>query len=112
MDDTEYLEPNFDPTRLRVPDLRRILLFHDVDFPSSAKKDQLVNLFLDEITPIAKTLLEEKLSVRPSCEGIEIVTDSMVIVQPQNYLYGVVHQIFHKLRNLGGNLVTYETKTI
>jgi hypothetical protein len=112
MDEIEYLEPNFNPARLRVADLRRILIFHNVDFPSSAKKAQLVSLFQDEITPIAKTLLEEKLSVRPSCEGIEIVTDSMVIVQPQNYLYGVVHQIFRKLRNLGGNLITYETKTI
>ena len=98
MDDTEYLEPNFDPTRLRVPDLRRILLFHDVDFPSSAKKDQLVNLFLDEITPIAETILEQKRRVRLSCQGIEFMIDSTGNVEPQIYLSGVVHQIFCKLR--------------
>jgi len=86
-DDTEYLQPNFDPTTLRVADLRRILLFHDVDFPSSAKKPQLVNLFLDHITPKAKGILQKKSRVRPSGKGIlKVETDEHGEVQPQIYL--------------------------
>jgi HeH/LEM domain len=86
-DDNEYLQPNFDPTTLRVADLRRILLFHDVEFPSSAKKSQLVNLFLDNITPKAKGILQKKSRVRPSNKGIiKIEKDEYGEVQPQIYL--------------------------
>ena len=86
-DDNEYLQPNFDPTVLRVADLRRILLFHDVDFPSSAKKAQLVNLFLDNVTPKAKGILQKKSRVRPSGRGIiKVETDEHGEVQPQIYL--------------------------
>lgn len=85
--DDEYLQPNFDPTTLRVADLRRILLFHEVDFPSSAKKAQLVNLFLDNISPKAKGLLQKKSRVRPSSKGIiKVETDEHGEVQPQIYL--------------------------
>ena len=90
-EDTEYLQPNFDPTTLRVADLRRILLFHDVDFPSSAKKGQLVNLFLDHITPKAKGILQKKSRVRPSSKGIiKVETDENGEVQPQIYLPEVI----------------------
>jgi|SRR5579859_3810501 hypothetical protein len=85
--DDEYLQPNFDPTTLRVADLRRILLFHDVEFPSSAKKSQLVNIFLDNITPKAKGILQKKSRVRPSSRGIiKVETDEHGEVQPQIYL--------------------------
>jgi len=87
MEEDEYLQPNFDPTTLRVADLRRILLFHDVDFPSSAKKGQLVNLFLDNITPKAKGILQTKSRVRPSSRGIiKVETDEYGEIQPQIYL--------------------------
>lgn len=94
-DENEYLQPNFDPTTLRVADLRRILLFHDVDFPSSAKKGQLVSLFLDNITPKAKSILQKKSRVRPSNKGIiKVETDENGEVQPQIYLPGVSLLIF------------------
>ena len=86
-DENEYLQPNFDPSSLRVADLRRILLFHDVDFPSSAKKPQLVNLFLDNITPKAKNILQKKTRVRPSSRGIiKVEKDENGDVKPQIYL--------------------------
>src|SRR5271156_3370424 len=86
-EDTEYLQPNFDPTTLRVADLRRILIFHDVDFPSSAKKAILVNLFLDHVTPKAKGILQKKSRVRPSSKGIiKVETDENGEVQPLIYL--------------------------
>jgi hypothetical protein len=34
---------------LRVPDLRRILLEHEIDFPSSAKKGSLVDIFNENL---------------------------------------------------------------
>ena len=83
---TQNISSHFDPTRLRVPDLRRILIFHDVDFPSLARKAQLVSLFFDNITPKAKVILEQKRRVRPSSEGIEIIMDETRDVQPQIYL--------------------------
>ncbi|KAK9460947.1 Man1-Src1p-C-terminal domain-containing protein [Lipomyces oligophaga] len=56
MDDLSYLEPGFEPSTLRVADLRRILLFHEIYFPSSAKKAMLVDLFETHITPNSSTL--------------------------------------------------------
>jgi hypothetical protein len=86
-DDLEYLEPNFDPTTLRVADLRRILLFHDIDFPSSAKKGQLVNLFLDNIPQKAKGILQKKSRVKPSSKGIiKVEKDENGEIQPLIYL--------------------------
>jgi hypothetical protein len=86
-EDIEYLQPNFDPTTLRVADLRRILLFHDIDFPSSAKKPQLVNLFLDNIPQLSAGVLKKKSRVRPSSKGIiKVEKDEHGEVQPQIYL--------------------------
>ena len=103
-DDREYLQPNFDPTTLRVADLRRILLFHDVDFPSSAKKPQLVNLFLDNITPKAAGLLKKKSRVRPSSKGIiKVEKDENSDVQPQIYLPEVLPFLRLKSNCLGGS---------
>lgn len=44
---------DFNPKTLRVVELRRIFLFHDVDFPSSAKKSDLVDIFQSQIAPRA-----------------------------------------------------------
>jgi hypothetical protein len=90
-DDTEYLQEDFDPTTLRVADLRRILLFHDIDFPSSSKKAQLINLFAEHITPNASALLRKKSRVRPSGKGIKAEKDENGEVQPQIFLPEVRH---------------------
>lgn len=81
MDDF-YLQPNFDPTSLRVADLRRILLFHDVYFSSSAKKSELVSLFSNNITPRAKEILEENNKVSPTRPKIETIRRPKAQVQP------------------------------
>ncbi|KAK9470943.1 Man1-Src1p-C-terminal domain-containing protein [Dipodascopsis tothii] len=69
-DETFYLEEGFDPKTLRVADLRRILLFHDVAFPSSAKKAVLVELFEGQVAPRAAELLAERAGVVASAAGI------------------------------------------
>ena len=71
-EDNFYLQPDFDANKsLKVADLRRILLQHDIDFPSSAKKSVLVDLFNQHLTGTrARKLLSAKKRVRPSNSGI------------------------------------------
>lgn len=60
----------FDPSTLRVADLRRIFVFHEVDYPSSAKKADLVQIFRDEVSPRADELLKQVENVEPTSAGI------------------------------------------
>ncbi|KAI0464121.1 hypothetical protein LJB42_001724 [Komagataella kurtzmanii] len=57
MEDKKYLTPDFDPSTLKVAQLRRILVEHDIKFTASAKKQTLLNLFGEKIKPKASTLL-------------------------------------------------------
>ena len=75
-DDLFYLAPGFDPASLTVPRLRNILLTHDIDYPSNAKKSQLIQLFNDELTPKAKKLLSASKRVKRSARGIVDVPSS------------------------------------
>lgn len=75
-DDLFYLAPGFDPSSLTVPRLRNILLTHDVDYPSNAKKTQLIQLFHDELAPQAKKLLSASKRVKRSARGIVDVPSS------------------------------------
>lgn len=69
-DDLEYLSPDFDLNTLTVPRLRAILVSHDVSYPASAKKAQLIRILQDEVLPKAKKLLRERELVRRTSEGI------------------------------------------
>lgn len=71
MDNYDYLEPNFNPKTLKVPELRRIFVFHSVSFPSSAKKSDLIEIFNREIATRAAQLKAEFVDVAP--EGKDIV---------------------------------------
>jgi hypothetical protein len=42
-----YFEPGVEANKITVPELRSILLKHGVNYPSSAKKPDLVKLFND-----------------------------------------------------------------
>ncbi|KAL4997926.1 Man1-Src1p-C-terminal domain-containing protein [Aspergillus recurvatus] len=69
-DDLDYLSPDFDLNSLTVPRLRSILVSHDVPYPASAKKAQLIRIFEDEVLPQARKLLRERERVRRTSEGI------------------------------------------
>ncbi|KAL4810891.1 Man1-Src1p-C-terminal domain-containing protein [Aspergillus unguis] len=69
-DEYDYLSPDFDPNSLTVPRLRSILVSHDVTYPASAKKAQLIRILEDEVLPQAKKLLRERERVRRTSEGI------------------------------------------
>ncbi|PVU99364.1 hypothetical protein BB559_000784 [Furculomyces boomerangus] len=45
----EYLAEDFDPNTLRVPELRNILVKHGINYNSSAKKDELIDVFQENI---------------------------------------------------------------
>ena len=69
-DDLEYLAPSFDPSSLTVPRLRNILMTHDINYPPSAKKSQLVDLFTQELKPKSRKILAARDRVRRTSRGI------------------------------------------
>jgi hypothetical protein len=73
MSDTEsvdYLENGFDAKSLTVPRLRSILVKYDVQYPATAKKQQLVELFNEEVAPQAKKILAKRARVKRMSQGI------------------------------------------
>lgn len=74
--DLEYLAPDFDPTSLTIPRLRSILIAHDVPYPASAKKSQLVDIFNEHVAPQAKKILNARSRTKRSTRGIKDVPSS------------------------------------
>jgi hypothetical protein len=64
MDPNEYLADNLDVSKLTVPNLRSILVEHQVYFPSSATKGQLIEIFNNTIKPKASSILK-KYNIEP-----------------------------------------------
>ncbi|KAI9661276.1 MAG: inner nuclear membrane protein enriched at telomere/subtelomere region [Bathelium mastoideum] len=75
-DDMDYLAQDFDPATLTVPRLRSILVAHNVNYPSSAKKPQLIEIFNENVAPQARKLLREQSRIKRSSKGIEDVPSS------------------------------------
>ncbi|KAF2753759.1 hypothetical protein EJ05DRAFT_521630 [Pseudovirgaria hyperparasitica] len=74
--DFDYLQPGFDPASVTVPRLRNILLSHDVNYPSSSKKPQLIDLFNEHVSPQAKRILSARSRTKRSTRGIQDVPSS------------------------------------
>ncbi|KAK9454828.1 Man1-Src1p-C-terminal domain-containing protein [Dipodascopsis uninucleata] len=70
MDDLSYLEPGFDPSTLKVPELRRMLVLHEVQFPSSAKKAMLVDLFKEHISSKSSAILAARANEKQNSTAI------------------------------------------
>ncbi|KAH0142330.1 hypothetical protein KCU82_g15971, partial [Aureobasidium melanogenum] len=75
-DDYAYLQPDFDPSSLTVPRLRSILVAHNVAYPSSAKKSDLIALFNSNVAPQARKLLNAQSRTVRSARGIVDVPSS------------------------------------
>ncbi|KAJ5702075.1 hypothetical protein N7488_009623 [Penicillium malachiteum] len=69
-DELDYLQADFDLNSLTVPRLRSILVNHDVPYPASAKKAQLIRILEDEVLPQARKLLRDRERVRRTSAGI------------------------------------------
>ncbi|KAL8707518.1 MAG: hypothetical protein Q9220_007460 [cf. Caloplaca sp. 1 TL-2023] len=72
----EYLSPSFDPATLTVPRLRSILLSHDVAYPASAKKSQLIELFNKQLVPRSRKILAARSRIRRTSKGITDIPSS------------------------------------
>ncbi|KAI9775714.1 MAG: inner nuclear membrane protein enriched at telomere/subtelomere region [Geoglossum umbratile] len=70
--DTEldYLSPDFNPSSITVPRLREILVAHNVHYPASAKKSQLIEIFNANIVPQAKRILSVHKRIKRTSKGI------------------------------------------
>lgn len=69
-DDLAYLSPSFDPASLKMPQLRNVLMTHDISYPASAKKSQLVEIFTQELKPKARKILAARDRVKRTSRGI------------------------------------------
>jgi Man1-Src1p-C-terminal domain/HeH/LEM domain len=76
-DDLSYLEPDFNPASLTVARLRNVLLTHGINYPSSAKKGDLVQIFTDELKPRARKILSAQKRIQRSSRGIEDAASSV-----------------------------------
>ena len=75
-DNLDYLASDFDPASLTVPRLRSILVHHNVNYPASAKKTQLIEIFNQTVVPQAHKILTAQSRVKRSSKGIEDVPSS------------------------------------
>jgi Man1-Src1p-C-terminal domain/HeH/LEM domain len=75
-DESEYLAPGFDPSSITVPKLRGILTKHEIPFPSSAKKPELIETFNSQIAPKAGRLRGAQKRVQRTSMGIEDMPSS------------------------------------
>ncbi|KAF4610351.1 hypothetical protein G7Y89_g15770 [Cudoniella acicularis] len=69
-DSLDYLKTGFDPASLTVPRLRSILVSHDVEYPSGAKKPQLIQIFVDKVVPQSRKILAARARARRTSKGI------------------------------------------
>ncbi|RGP70455.1 hypothetical protein FSPOR_4030 [Fusarium sporotrichioides] len=66
----DYLEEGFDPRSVTVPRLRSILVTHNVEYPATAKKSQLVELVEEHVLPQAPKLRAQRARAKRSSMGI------------------------------------------
>lgn len=69
-DSLDYLQTGFDPSSLTVPRLRSILVSHDIEYPSGAKKPQLIQIFTDSVLPQSRKILSARARARRTSKGI------------------------------------------
>ncbi|KAK0252458.1 hypothetical protein B0A54_05714 [Friedmanniomyces endolithicus] len=83
MDEQAYLEPGFDPGSLTMPRLRSVLVAHNVNYPSSAKKSQLVDIFNESVLPQARSIRTANARVKRTSRGIEDVPKSQATTESE-----------------------------
>ncbi|KAG4030128.1 hypothetical protein MFRU_013g01510 [Monilinia fructicola] len=66
----DYLQPGFDPSSLTVPRIRSLLVTHAIEYPSNAKKAQLIEIFNRDLVPQARKILYERARAKRTSRGI------------------------------------------
>ncbi|RAL66442.1 hypothetical protein DID88_006132 [Monilinia fructigena] len=69
-DELDYLQPGFDPSSLTVPRIRSLLVTHAIEYPSNAKKAQLIEIFNRDLAPQARKILYERARAKRTSRGI------------------------------------------
>lgn len=69
-DAEDYLQDGFDPRSVTIPRLRSILVTHGIDYPSTAKKTQLVALVEEHVLPQVPRLRAQRARAKRSSLGI------------------------------------------
>jgi hypothetical protein len=85
MSDTEsldYLQAGFDPASLTVPRLRSILVQHNISYPASSKKAQLIEIFNENVLPQSRKILTARSRAKRSSKGIVDVESSQESTPP------------------------------
>lgn len=78
LDPNEYLKDEYDISKLTIPNLRSILVEHEIDFPSNAIKSELINIFNNKVKPNTTKILK-KYNVNPSDSNIINMTNNNYI---------------------------------
>ena len=68
--EVDYLSPSFNPSTLTIPRLRSILVSHDIAYPASAKKSQLIEIFTNQLLPRSRKILAARARTRRTSKGI------------------------------------------
>lgn len=69
-DELAYLQPSFELSSLTMPKLRSILVSHDITYPASAKKSQLIELVEEKVLPQSRKLLSARARNKRTSKGI------------------------------------------
>lgn len=75
-DELDYLQQGFDASSLTMARIRSILVQHNIDYPSNAKKGQLVEIFNNDLVPQARKILHERARAKRTSRGIIDVESS------------------------------------
>ena len=82
----EYLNPDFEPASLTVPQLLSVFGYHNIRYPSPYTKAKLVQTFNQEIKPNAPKFRKEKLrkeSSQASDDGIVDGVTGLPLTNPK-----------------------------
>lgn len=69
-DADDYLQDGFNPRSVTIPRLRSILVTHNIDYPSTAKKTQLVDLVEQFVMPQVPKIRAQRARAKRSSLGI------------------------------------------
>lgn len=79
----EYLETDFDPSKLTVSQLLGVLSYHNIAYPTPYSKTKLVQLFNEELKPRSAKYKKERTKRASSVASDDGITDGLT-GQPLN----------------------------
>jgi hypothetical protein len=115
----QYLDADFDPTSLTVPQILGILLYHKVKYPTRYSKKELVHIFNSKIKPRSAVFKNERITqenVTGSNDGIEDGLTGLSPTLVQYVMFVVISVpsscllVDHPADNLKSNLLVLEPR--